>query len=1239
MTSTPGLGDFPTLPRFQYVRRIGSGAMGNVYEAFDADRTAPVALKSLKLPPVGRHIVRFKNEFRVLQGLEHPNLVKLFELIEHEGVWFFTMELLDGVEFLEYVRPASAPWTSTSDFITEATIPAVASLYDARVDTWPTRRDTVPDLDFDRLLDSLRQLAEGLCALHRAEKVHRDIKPSNIVVTHDGRVVLLDFGIATTVGGERSTFVGTPVYMAPEQVAQHRVGPPADWYGFGVLLYEALTVRLPFEDRLVLKAKLFEQPPPPSTLNPTIPPEIDELCASLLRTNPDERPTGPDVLRALGADPSKYIHRRVSTAPATDFVGREEELRLLRSAADRAAAGSSVVMFVHGEAGIGKTELLRQFKRSIAPESLSLSGRCYDCETVPYKAFDGVMDALAERMLQMEAAEAAALVPTDAALLLRAFPALADVDALRRAPSFSEENTTPRRLRRRVFGALRELFGRLAHFAPVVITIDDLQWADRDSIDLITEIVREPAAPFLLLVATVRTGSSETKEIEVRRRLEQIPKAQTISLGPLPPAEAKQLADRFLRRLGASKPIALQEISAEADGHPLFIGELVRHATSIEAGGRLPKLNDALENRIRALPSAGRTVLDVLSLAGRPISRRVLMHATGLEPEDLAEQIDHLRKENLLLRHGHGANMRLEAYHGRVREIATSLIESPERRHLALALALEAEGDVDAETLFEHWRRAGDPERAHRFAVRGADEAMNALAFEHAAKLYELAVAVGDERKLDHRLWAALGDARGNAGHGRAAAEAYEEAARRAPEREAAVLMQKAAEHLLRSGHIDRGVEVMAPILEAKGITVPATPGRALASFLARRAYLALRRPGFRFKRRSEDQIPPATLSRIDACWSATQGFFVVDQIRGLDFHLKHLSLALAAGEPKRVARGLAMEAASMAAVGADEKKVNKHLDKVRSIASEIEDDQLTAWLEGVAGAVAYLQGRWQEAYERSKRAEELYLTRCRGVSWEIDSTQNVIRWSLCFLAKMNELETSVDEGLREAAERGDLFASMSARSGFPNVVWLARDDVETARKQASEGIENWSQEGFHLQHLFDLFAQTQIDLYERRAEVAWERVAAKWEKLEESGLLRVSINLGLALDLRARAAIALAVTQSSKRRELLRIAESDAKRLLKKGAPWTHGLAHSIRGQTMALEGDRQRAEGAFDRAIAELSAAEMPLMTSAACGLKAWLRGDDAAFEEATRSLGPRIARPSAFLSVFAPCLFTRE
>jgi serine/threonine protein kinase len=189
--------------RFEPIALLGEGAVGEVYAAHDRDRGTRVAVKRLRrLGP--DDVQRFKHEFRSLADLHHPNLVSLGELFLEDGEWFFTMELIEGVSFLDWVRPAGR-------------------------------------LDEARLRAALGQLAAGLSALHAAGKVHRDVKPSNVLVNAEGRVVLLDLGLVADVRSSGSSFVGTPHYRAPEQAARQPAGRAADWYAVGVMLYEALT--------------------------------------------------------------------------------------------------------------------------------------------------------------------------------------------------------------------------------------------------------------------------------------------------------------------------------------------------------------------------------------------------------------------------------------------------------------------------------------------------------------------------------------------------------------------------------------------------------------------------------------------------------------------------------------------------------------------------------------------------------------------------------------------------------------------------------------------------------------------------------------------------------------------------------------------------------------------------------------------------------------------------------------
>src|SRR5713226_5179283 len=537
--------EFLGTERFALRRRLGAGGMGVVHEAHDRRMDKIVALKTLTRAEAA-HIYRFKREFRTLADVSHPNLVTLYELTSDGQDWFFTMELVKGVTFIQYVRPETEDVTtasldntlpvprshpirpSDSEAETEIFDSSNISLESAAIVPLDDESSFVAanyQLDEERLRLALRQLAEGVNRLHEVGKLHRDIKPSNVLVTEDGRVVILDFGLVEDIQPElhETLLAGTPDYMSPEQGAQMAISKASDWYSVGVILYQALTGRLPFKGRFfeVMSRKQTRNPIQPIEINREVPRDLNELCVKLLRRDPAARPTGREVLRTLGTHTTGGVPRFVVPSMLEGaFIGREQQLAALHDAFGATREGQTIAVYVHGNSGMGKTTLVRAFLDQLkqqAPNAMVLQGRCYERESVPYKALDGVVDNLSKKLASLRQTRVEALMPRNSLALARVFPVMLQVDAIFNSRPARPETVDLFTLRRQAFGALRELLSRIARRQPLVIYIDDLQWADADSIFLLEDLLRLPDAPPLLLV-----GSFRTEDIDIKPFLKRL---------------------------------------------------------------------------------------------------------------------------------------------------------------------------------------------------------------------------------------------------------------------------------------------------------------------------------------------------------------------------------------------------------------------------------------------------------------------------------------------------------------------------------------------------------------------------------------------------------------------------------------------------------------------------------------------------------------------------------------------
>lgn len=278
--------------RYQIESLLGRGGMGAVYRVHDVELDEVVALKLLDVSTSAPDAIeRFRREVRLARRVTHRNAARTYDLGEHEGVRFLTMEYVEG--------------------------PSLRELQEQR------------RLEFSKVLDIVRQIAEGLAAAHAAAVMHRDLKPANVLIESSGRAVITDFGIARGLQATDETLqthgtLGTPAYMAPEQLGGESVGPPADVYALGLIAYELLTGELPYKRASTMETALarLHESPPDLAASHDVDPDLAALLALMLSRAPEERPPPAEVANAIAEQQDALVRLDASEVSAPTPIRR-----------------------------------------------------------------------------------------------------------------------------------------------------------------------------------------------------------------------------------------------------------------------------------------------------------------------------------------------------------------------------------------------------------------------------------------------------------------------------------------------------------------------------------------------------------------------------------------------------------------------------------------------------------------------------------------------------------------------------------------------------------------------------------------------------------------------------------------------------------------------------------------------------------------------------------------------------
>jgi eukaryotic-like serine/threonine-protein kinase len=1196
--------------RFEILQLLGRGAMGAVYEARDDRDGAVVALKLIDGSRAAADAL-LKREFRSLADVVHPNLVALYELFIDPPHRFFTMERIAGEPFDEWVRASDVD-----------------------------RREP-------RLRAALRQLAEGLDAIHAAGCLHGDIKPTNVLVTEAGRVVVLDFGLVgelTSIAD--APMAGTPLYMAPELP----VAAPScarDFYALGVMLFEALTGRPPFSgDLLELQtAKRQANAPDPRAYVEGLPDDLSELCMALLHFDPSRRATARDVVSVLGRDqpPPRASGVHSGSRRAHAFVGRDSELARMKLALDDTGSGRATVAFVSGRSGIGKTALLeRWIADAMKAGAVVLCGRCHERESIPYNAFDGVLDALGHQLATAAADVLRELTRQQISALCQ-FPTLgARLERHRDAEAGRGTAPRSRELRGQAFGALKEVLQRLSRRAPLVITIDDLQWADVDSAELLQYVLGSPNPTALLLVGVHRSGDEDSSEL-VARLFEGSGPWQTwpdlrIELGPLEPDLALELARTVLLSAPGHEPWLAAKIAGEAAGEPLFILQLAERLWMNEAPGhtigRGPStisLEQLVLERVANLPASAQRLLQILSISPGPLSRSIASEAAELAPDDQTA-LRALHGARLLRTVPTRSGQFITPYHDRIRD--SLLRETPATTasglHAKLAVVIERRDSTDMERLLVHYRAAGDLLNAGRAAVRAAQAAADKLAFNHAAALFQMAIEclpATPHNQLD--LQRQLGDALVQAGRGARAAEAYLRASEAAPPPSRLALRGRAAAQYLRSGRTREGLELTHEVVASLGMRVPPSERAALRSLIWERARLHLRRLRLAAPSAAHTDQSPVRLALLSDVYVQLSA---VDPLFGFLLQTRALREALATGDLASAVRGLIWEAFNAALLGGPRNE--RYAERILARARPLVAREGSPYARGLlalteCARLLYANRNFADARAFGAHALAVFANECphafterAGATFFHDAC---LHWTGEFTKS-----AEYDALIAESSEREDDFTALLLLHCWTSQC-LRRDDSEAALHFLDQRRAQLGQ-GYSVLRHFWLFSRIQVLMYAGRATDGCVLLQSEWQDFRKSHFWRSESTRMGYFDVRARCALAafLETGQPAFRADFTRSITP----VVKSACPAYRAFAIALRAVLYARAGRRERA-------IADLGTSAVALQQAQAYGLErhaqralATLSGDDAGLERVDSELRAQgVANPQRYSSTYLP------
>jgi len=1054
------------LSGFELLQQIGFGSHGWVFEAREIASGKIVALKLFPTTDP-KEAVRAKTGFRRMSKLRHRGLVRLHRIHHEDDLLAFSMERIEGDNLVQVLRR----WRS---------LPLSVSC--------------------EHLLEMLRQVGAALAWTHAHQLVHRDIKPTNLMMTADGnRFVIVDCDLTGEFEAEsdpeniRGYLIWTPMYVAPEVLFRQSYCPASDIFSLGMVALEAMRIFSSAQRRRDDEAAESHDGDRPDVvierderssetdrnhivsalgrLHPDIPEVLVEIVNEMLSPDVSDRPTAMSLARldqqSVAASPlTVHNHASARTHRITE-ASRVRERIEFRRWCHLVLGGQVQRLHLEGASGIGKSTFLHWALEELQSQSwpLVFSARCQRFEQRPLLAFSQIVDEIVMRYRRGGLGKLK-IDSVSESILQRALPGFEEALEV----DWSEQPIMTSPTRPAGMEAAMKVCNQLRQTGPLFFVIDDVQWADQDTIQILDHLQSvgnhrfgPPLYQGFGLITISRSDGDR----------QHVPPDWRITLGPLSRDIIVDAIRNEAELHGLNlAPSQLDAMQAQIEGQPYrldaYLSELspsgMLHdclsAAAQEVGSEAaladdssvadcgaPSIEEVWKHRSDQLQPSVVALLHFIVIAGRQMTFDEL---SCVEPNAilLETRLDELVENRLVVRDGPDGQY-VKVWHDRLREqLLTGIAASQQQElHRQWALIL-ANVPLSAGRIAEHYQKAGDLDQFVPWARQAAAEAQQVYAHIEAAR-WHLAVAAGTQgsERAESLRWAAEGMQRGGrmfeaAGIFRELSESLSGQARTDAELDE-------VQCFIRSGRFAEAVEHLDPLLARLHLPRRKPVWLSKMALMWHLTQQRLFRPVTDLR---ETQTPPerSTLqaSQIAACRALVRPLSMIHNWLSAELNVFNRGLVRRLG-----ARDEQIEETIGTSVFHSYQPGRKRVEAAASLAmlqSRLTENDSPAIFGDVSGGLAWsacMSSRWVDAAAHAKRSREFYSRSELHHVFEIAHTSSGEAIAYVQLGQLTCLAEMVDDMQAEALACNDNFMLAMGSLGYSSVAFLIRDDIDTLQK------------------------------------------------------------------------------------------------------------------------------------------------------------------------------------------------